>query len=35
MMEDLQKEDIRQDFAAWVRAQGLMGAMLKLGVRKI
>jgi hypothetical protein len=35
MSEDLQKEDIRQNFDAWVRAQGLADAMLKLGVRKI
>lgn len=35
MMEDLQKENFRQNFDAWVRAHGLMHAMLKLGVRKI
>ena len=35
MIDDLQKENFRQNFDAWVRAQGLTDAMLKLGVRKI
>lgn len=35
MTEDLQKEDIRQNFEAWIRANGLIGAMIKLSVRKV
>lgn len=35
LIEDLKKENIRQNFEAWVRAQGLMDAMIKLGVRNV
>jgi hypothetical protein len=35
MIDDLQKEDIRKNLDAWIRANGLIDAMLKLGVRKV